>query len=162
MKLTFIFQAHRVLIIYLLCFTSEMFSRHGWRKLTKSLLHWGAYFPVRRPWSSNLETFLHLLCISDKRDHRWLVLLLVSYCLLSVQFSSVQALNHVWLCSKPMGYRMPGFHCSNSCPSSRWCHPSISPSVISFSSCLQSFPASGAFYFLLWQSAWIFCFSFFI
>ena len=34
---------------------------------------------------------------------------------------------------------------SNSCPLSRWCHPSISSSVASFSSCLQSFPASGSF-----------------
>ena len=35
--------------------------------------------------------------------------------------------------------------CSNSCPSSWWCHPSFSSSVIPFSSCLQSFPASGSF-----------------
>ena len=35
--------------------------------------------------------------------------------------------------------------CSNSYPLSRWCHPTISSSVISFSSCLQSFPASGSF-----------------
>ena len=35
--------------------------------------------------------------------------------------------------------------CSNSCPSSRWCHPTISSSVVPFSSCLQSFPASGSF-----------------
>ena len=34
---------------------------------------------------------------------------------------------------------------SNSCPLSRWCHPTISSSVISFSSCLQSCPASGSF-----------------
>ena len=34
---------------------------------------------------------------------------------------------------------------SNSCPSSRWCHPTISSSVVPFSSCLQSFPASGSF-----------------
>ena len=34
---------------------------------------------------------------------------------------------------------------SNSCPSSWWCHPTISSSVIPFSSCLQSFPASGSF-----------------
>ena len=33
--------------------------------------------------------------------------------------------------------------CSNSCPSSRWCHPTISSSIIPFFSCLQSFPASG-------------------
>ena len=35
--------------------------------------------------------------------------------------------------------------CSNSCPSSQWCHPTISSSVIHFSSCLQSFLASGSF-----------------
>ena len=35
--------------------------------------------------------------------------------------------------------------CSNSCPSSRWCHPTISSSVVPFSSCLQSFPAWGSF-----------------
>ena len=35
--------------------------------------------------------------------------------------------------------------CSNSCPSSRWCHPTISSSIVPFSSCLQSFPASGSF-----------------
>ena len=34
--------------------------------------------------------------------------------------------------------------CSNSCPSSQWCHPTISSSVVLFS-CLQSFPASGSF-----------------
>ena len=34
---------------------------------------------------------------------------------------------------------------SNSCPSSWWCHPTISSSVIPFSSRLQSFPASGSF-----------------
>ena len=34
---------------------------------------------------------------------------------------------------------------SNSCPLSRWCHPTILSSVVSFSSRLQSFPASGSF-----------------
>ena len=38
----------------------------------------------------------------------------------------------------------PGVH-PNPCPSSWWCHPTISPSVIPFSSCLQSFPTSGSF-----------------
>ena len=33
---------------------------------------------------------------------------------------------------------------SNSCPSSQWCHPTISFSVVPLSSCLQSFPASGS------------------
>ena len=35
--------------------------------------------------------------------------------------------------------------CSNSCPLSWWCHSTISSSVVPFSSCLQSFPASGSF-----------------
>ena len=34
--------------------------------------------------------------------------------------------------------------CSNSCPLSRWCHPTISSSVLPFSTCLQSFPALGS------------------
>ena len=34
---------------------------------------------------------------------------------------------------------------SNSCPSSQWCHPAISSSVIPFSSCPESLPASGSF-----------------
>ena len=38
----------------------------------------------------------------------------------------------------------PGVY-SNSCPLSQWCHPTISSTVIPFSSCLQSFPASGSF-----------------
>ena len=35
--------------------------------------------------------------------------------------------------------------CSNLCPSSQWCHPAISSSVITFSFCPQSLPASGSF-----------------
>ena len=53
---------------------------------------------------------------------------------------------------EPMDCSTPGFPvvhhpraCSNPCPSSRWCHPTISSSVIPFSSCLESFPASGSF-----------------
>ena len=38
----------------------------------------------------------------------------------------------------------PGAH-SNSCPSSRWYHPTISSSVVPFSFCFQSFPTSGSF-----------------
>ena len=35
--------------------------------------------------------------------------------------------------------------CSNSCPLSQWCHPTISSSVVPFSSCPQPFPASGSY-----------------
>ena len=50
-------------------------------------------------------------------------------------------LQHVWLpCPSP-----PPRVYSNSCPLSWWCHPTISSSVVPFSSCLQSFSASGSF-----------------
>ena len=39
---------------------------------------------------------------------------------------------------------LPGA-CSNSCPLSQWCHPTISSSAAPFSSCPQSFPSSGCF-----------------
>ena len=43
----------------------------------------------------------------------------------------------------PCPLPIPGVHL-NPCPLIRWCHPTISSSVIPFSSCLQSFPASGS------------------
>ena len=46
--------------------------------------------------------------------------------------------------SPPCPSPAPKVH-SNSCPSSQWCHPAISSSVIPFSSCPQSLPASGSF-----------------
>ena len=77
----------------------------------------------------------------------WIHIAFLKIC--SVQFSlsvvsnSMQphGLQHTRLpCLSPT----PGA-CSNSCPSSRWCHPTISSSINCFSSCLQSFPASGSF-----------------
>ena len=55
--------------------------------------------------------------------------------------------------------------CSSSCPLSRWCHPTISSSVVPFYSHLQSFPASGSFpmsqFFPSgrWPKYWTFSFS---
>ena len=67
-------------------------------------------------------------------------------------FSSVQSLSHIWLfqpheshhARPPCPSPTPGVH-SNSRPSSQWCHPAISSSVIPFSSCPQSLPASESF-----------------
>ena len=64
----------------------------------------------------------------------------------------VQSLSHVksvWLhrlqhARLPCASPAPGA-CSNSCPSSQWCHPTISSSVVPFFSCFQSFPASWSF-----------------
>ena len=54
--------------------------------------------------------------------------------------------------------------CSNSHPLSQWCHPTISSSVVPFSSSLQSFQASGSFLmselFPSWSKYWSFSFSF--
>ena len=71
-------------------------------------------------------------------------------CIPSVQLSSVvQSCPTVWphgLQQARLPFPSPTHGtCSNSCPSSWWCHPTISSSVIPFSSCLQSFPASRSF-----------------
>ena len=67
----------------------------------------------------------------------------------SVQFSRSVMSNSLWThklqharprCPSPT----TGVH-SDSCPLSQWCHPIFSASVVSSSSCLQSFPASGSF-----------------
>ena len=66
---------------------------------------------------------------------------------------SVQSLSHVQLFATPRTIAHPRLPCPspmpgvylNSCPSSQWCHPTISSSVIPFPSHLQSFPASGSF-----------------
>ena len=75
-----------------------------------------------------------------------------SKCLPLEPISSVQSLSRVRLFSTPwtaacqssLSVTNSGAH-PNSCPLSQWCHPTISSSVIPFSSYLQSFPASGSF-----------------
>ena len=67
----------------------------------------------------------------------------------SVQFSCSEVSkslgpNGLQYASLPCPSPTPGVY-SNSCPLSRWCQPIISPSVIPFSSCIKSFPASGYF-----------------
>ena len=68
--------------------------------------------------------------------------------------SSIQSLSHVWLFATPrtaacqasleLASSTPRVY-ANSCPLSQWCHPTVSSSVITFSSSLQSFPESGSF-----------------
>ena len=91
--------------------------------------------------------FLLAICISLKRwlfrsfahFFRWVI----------YQFSSVAQLwslqpHESQHARSPCPTPTPGIH-SNSCPSSRWCPPAISSSVVPFSSCSQSLPASGSF-----------------
>ena len=68
---------------------------------------------------------------------------------LSVQFSHLVMSNSLWphgpLHARPPSSSPTPRVYSNSCPLSQWCHPTISSSVVPFSSHLQSFPASGSF-----------------
>ena len=77
----------------------------------------------------------------------WLNTYSICYC--SVQFSSVAQLcptlrpHELQHARPPCPSPTPRVH-PNPCPFSQWCHPTISFSVVPFSSCLQSFPASGS------------------
>ena len=67
----------------------------------------------------------------------------------SVQFSCSVVSDFLWPSElqharPPCTSSTPGVH-ANSCPLSRWCYPAISSSVVPFSSCPQSLPASGSF-----------------
>ena len=73
----------------------------------------------------------------------------VLWLILSCQFSHSVVSNSLWPhglqhARPPCPSSTLGVH-SNSCPLSQWGHPTISSSVVPFSSCLQSFPASGSF-----------------
>ena len=85
----------------------------------------------------------------------------------SVQFSPSVMTNSLWPhglqharppCPSPTPRVYP-----NTCPLSRWCHPTISSSVVPFSSCLQSFLALGSFHesalHIRWPKYWSFSFS---
>ena len=74
-----------------------------------------------------------------------------AYYVLKSSFSYDQWLSHVWLFAthepqhaRPSCPSTTSRIYPNPCPLSRWCHPNISSSAVPFSSCLQSFPASGS------------------
>ena len=78
-------------------------------------------------WCTCCLSILHILCcylVAQSCDSLW-----------------PRGLQHARL---PSPVPSPGTR-SNACPLSRWCHPPISSSVIPFSSCPHSFPASGSF-----------------
>ena len=86
-------------------------------------------------------------CVPSKAGQCWLISHL---CLI---FLSIRLLSHVQLFATrwtaahqaPLSFTISSRVCSNSCPLSQWCHPTVSSSVIPFSSCPQSFSASGSF-----------------
>ena len=113
-------------------------------------LLWPWFNPLLGNWDP-------ISCATQPKKNFWHYYNIVDLMVLDfliIQFSSVQfscsvmsyslwphGLQHARL---PYPSPAPGA-CSNSCPSSRWYHPTISSSVVPFSSCLQSFPASGSF-----------------
>ena len=83
-------------------------------------------------------------------------LYICKYCTISstifkdlIQFSRSVASNSLWhhglQHTRFLGPSLTPRACSNLCPSSPWCHPTISSFVVPFFSCVQSFPASGSF-----------------
>ena len=97
----------------------------------------------------------HKLCGTAKRKRSKAILTQHLYCNLwvwSYFCYVVQPFSRVWLCD-PKDCSTPGFPCpspspracSNSCPLSHWCHPTISSSAVPVSPCLQSFSASRSF-----------------
>ena len=115
-----------------------------------SILDWGAISKSRRSSQPRLQT--HVSCFSRQIFfffflNHWATREALTWGSVqfsrSVRFDSLRphGLQHARLpCPSPTPRA-----CSNSWPSSSWCHPTISSSVIHFSSCLPSFPASGSF-----------------
>ena len=109
----------------------------------------------------NIKPTIHLLILQISEYPLWYPTLF--------QVVVAQSLSRVWLPATPWTTRLlcPSLSprvCSNSCALSQWCHSIISSSVAPFSSCPQSFPASGSFPIKLalhirWPQYWNFSFS---
>ena len=100
------------------------------------------YLPLKRLWCKYASLCDRALEGTRERKQIGIYFLLCS----------IKSLSHVWP-SQPHESQQARPPCpsptpkvySNSCPLSQWCHPAISSSVVPFSSCPQSFPASGSF-----------------
>ena len=90
---------------------------------------------AKKKWSNN-ESKNKMA--SDFANNRWKTLFIHLAMSDSLQSHGLQHTRLPCPSPTPRGY-------SNLCPSSRWCHPTTSFSAVTFSSCLQSFPASGSF-----------------
>ena len=112
-----------------------------------------------------MKTFEHCIklihcCRGKKKKTNTKSTKLLFSCSVISDSSWLHGLQHARL---PYPSPSPGA-CSNSCLLSLWCHPTISSSVIPFSSCLQSFPASGSFsnesaLHIRWPKFWSFSIS---
>ena len=132
---------------YLLCSTWHLSSPTRVRTISPELK--GGFLMTGPPGKSRgwLCT-----CLRKKENHLRMFTWTVAGGGAGEGFSSVQSLSRVWLFETPQTAAcQASLSITNSrsllktCPLSWWCHPTISSSAMSFSSCLQSFPASGCF-----------------
>ena len=112
---------------------------------------WGECAPVIRylwPWQ-RAKAWKMWEVVQQIRSVEIMAICIYLLVFSSVQFSRSVMSDSLWHhglqhAKFPCPSPTPGVY-SNSCPLSRWCHPTISSSVVPFSFCLQSFPASGSF-----------------
>ena len=104
---------------------------------------WAKVSKGKKAWMNSREDWLKLRDGNKKEVWGWSPHLKLVVFRPQVMSDSLwlHGLQHITLPCPSLSLRV----CSNSCPLSQWCHPTISSSVIPFSSCLQSFPASGSF-----------------
>ena len=91
---------------------------------------------IFKSWKIGRTTVVLINCFNN-----WSIVISSVQFSLSVMSDSLRPHEHA---RPPCPSPTPRVH-SNSCPSSRWCHPAVSSSVVPFSSCPQSLPASGSF-----------------
>ena len=111
-------------------------------------------------WQKSYQSFLILLSQGKRNKSK-----ISKWDLSSVQFRHSVMSDFLWPhksqhARPPCPIPTPGVHI-NSCASSPWCHPTISSSVIPFSSCPESLPASGSFpvsqlFHMRWPKYWSF------
>ena len=124
-------------------YTQQYVRRHVYMfKAIIPQLHWSFFLHTK------VKKLKHTFKGRKKKGTNW-VLGIITESFSSVQFSRSVVSDSLW----PHGPHHARPRCPsptprvywNSCPLSQWCHPTISSSVVPFSSCLQSFPASGSF-----------------
>ena len=95
------------------------------------------FFPFSCFWCSDIQSYQHRLSKRIFSEH-WIFLVAIVHGVDSLWLHGLQHARLPCLSPSPRA-------CSNSCPLSWWCHPTILSPVVPFSSHLQFFPASGSF-----------------
>ena len=127
------------------CIAGRFFTSRATRKAEENLCARNEW-PEEEPLSlSQTRNRTQVSCIAGGFFNSWATRE-------ALPFSSFQSLSHVrlfatpWIaaCQASLFITTSGVY-PNPCPSSWWCHPAISSSIVPFSSCPQSLPASGSF-----------------